>query len=1586
MKNLTKLFFAVVAGMFAFSCVTDTTEDLGVNIDGQKGGVYEVAISLAEATKTQLGEKVDGLYPLYWSEGDAIAINGIVSDPLAEGGSDAATFKFGTAVNRPYCVVYPAPTAATVEDEVVEEPVAPVTVYPVTFAATQPYTVGTFAPGVAPMYGYAVEPAEDEEEAPIQLNHLTGVLRFSVKGNGEKVTSMRVVAEKGKIAGPFTVDCTNGALTALDEATNAVTVTFDGGLVLGSEAQEIYVAVPSGSYGTFLVTLVTEAHNKMTVKFNSNVKPIKVGTVREFSEFTYQENSSDTEEGEYLIDSAEALINFAKIASSFYPRTSVKVVADIDMTGIEWTPINYFGEYDFDGGSDMGYSIKGLSAPLFAQTAANIKNLKLTDINVVETERVVWGAIAIEAHYGTWTNCEVVGSVEINNTTFDGTPATARDVINIGGLAGQAGGVTFEDCVNRVNITIKACGTIPEGSSLNYEIGGIAGIAHSGASFKNADNYGSITADGEMNALLELSGIVGRIVEYSGLTNHVHTFTGCDNYGVISTTENFSSTKQLLMAGMTSQICSYINDFSNNHNHAAVYHTGKCSTLYAAGICGMNIWSPIENCTNNAHVYSDGETGNIHLSGIVGGNPADAITNCHNNVGGKVYLTAKATADIVYAGGISGGTETNKNKRGKITSCNNYATIECAATTGADNADDVYLAGIVSGTIQAEVTGCRNEGAITFTGKVGLDSGDASHIQIGGITAMKTTDGSNGNISDCHNTADLTCNGLARKILVGGIVGDGNYGTISNCTNSGKIEQMADCAVTTNMAGIVADSSWGSIIDCTNSGKVVVSGTSGNSYLGGIATYGLYRDAKIENCTNTAEICVSETGYVSRGWIAGILGHDLSGANANDATKLATITGCSNSGSIYNAGSASNTRLGGIVGTVTKGHVLNSTNSGAIYNSGTVRDLLLMGGIVGGAGAVEGSLSGCKNTGAISLTGTVTSGKNVYAGGLVSYKLWAPMSNCHNEGNITIAGSSTGRLYIAGLVANQQDESGCFTGANATLDNCTNKGSITIGTAAAAKTSSSFHVSGLINYSRGRLTNCVNKAEGDILVQNMTIGGTFVTGGLACYTYATANDSAENKWENNFNHGDITFKDIIGNTAPCIAGLVYNSSYSSTLYTDVTETFTADNRPTWYNCANHGKITVDNLATKVSNNKHARTIIGGVFGTLSNICDVDKVHNYGEVNVKIKATSNVFVAGFVGYWGSTAVTNYTAYIKNCSNTAAITLESVQDASYAGTSSTEGHLVGGILAQTYMDNKDRGQYHVWENVSNSGTVTLKGNTFNDGSYHYAGGISAYHYTYTNFNNCYNTGTVNVEPATNSTIKLLRVGGMAAELRSKNNNTTENHSKITGCVNTGAITIKGVKSTGSLYVAGVVGHPRNGNNAKYTFDGCGNSGAIKLENVTATGTVYTGGIIGYNEVTTTTLVNTNTNIGNITVSGGSIADATAYVGGIVGYTKAPIAGAQAYCDIAAKDLTNVGMIMGIARADATKATNCAVGGTLWSTSKSEEDANGDMAGGIIGGDNFAWNLFLYGADVDEDTATADGCSVLPTKPTVSLPTVQ
>ena len=82
MKNLTKIFFAVVAGMFAFSCVNDAINDPTVEVGSSV--TTEITVSL-EASRTQLGDKdAEGKYPLYWNAGDAIAVNGVASQPLAE--------------------------------------------------------------------------------------------------------------------------------------------------------------------------------------------------------------------------------------------------------------------------------------------------------------------------------------------------------------------------------------------------------------------------------------------------------------------------------------------------------------------------------------------------------------------------------------------------------------------------------------------------------------------------------------------------------------------------------------------------------------------------------------------------------------------------------------------------------------------------------------------------------------------------------------------------------------------------------------------------------------------------------------------------------------------------------------------------------------------------------------------------------------------------------------------------------------------------------------------------------------------------------------------------------------------------------------------------------------------------------------------------------------------------------------------------------------------------------------------------------------------------------------------------------------
>ena len=207
----------------------------GVELGGGAGQTT-ITISL-EGSRTQLGEKADGVYPLYWSEGDKIAVNGIASAPLAAEahGQTSATFTIDGTVEYPYNIVYPAPAegvvAATEGQQVVS------------FLAAQPYTAGTFAEGSTPLYAQVGAAGE-----AISLSHLAGVLCFAPKGEGVTLTSLVITSEIGKIAGNFDVDCATGTLTAHSDATNSVTVSFGEGLALGAEATPIYVAVPAGEH------------------------------------------------------------------------------------------------------------------------------------------------------------------------------------------------------------------------------------------------------------------------------------------------------------------------------------------------------------------------------------------------------------------------------------------------------------------------------------------------------------------------------------------------------------------------------------------------------------------------------------------------------------------------------------------------------------------------------------------------------------------------------------------------------------------------------------------------------------------------------------------------------------------------------------------------------------------------------------------------------------------------------------------------------------------------------------------------------------------------------------------------------------------------------------------------------------------------------------------------------------------------------------------------------------------------------------------------------------------------------------------
>ena len=1116
MKNLTKIFMSVMAGLFAFSCVTDTTEDLGVKVEGNQEGVYEVAISLEES-RTQLGEKADGIYPIYWSEGDAIAVNGVASYPLtgvAENATDAM-FSFTNALERPFCVVYPA--AAGVGEG---------TVYPVNFLAEQPYTVGTFAPNAAPMYGLAAALAEGEEEAPIQLNHLSGVLRFALTGNGEKITSIKVKSEKGSIAGAFTVDCANGTLTALEGASNVVTVTCGEGLVLGAEATPVYVAVPKGAYGTFVITINTEAHGKMTVKFNSDTKPINAGAVREFSEFAYAANANDVEDI-FEIDSKEALIEFAHIAGTFFPRTSAKVTANIDMTGVEWTPIAYFGQHEFDGGN---FTIKGLSAPLFVSTAATIKNVKLTDVDMTITEFAKSGAIACEL-FGSMDNCSASGKININNTTF--APASFGNKYNDiahGGLVGMANGATVTNSTNDIDLTISSF--CAEASSIKSCAGGVVGNATNGSSFDGLVNNGDITyAATTQKGNVYISGVVGKSDD--GSTTPILALSNCTNNGAITSTKESVTASSLLTAGisgtinMTDEVC------ANCTNNGDITLRGSANTIYMAGLASYSCSASFHNCKNTGNLVLAGTsvlTNDAIMSGLIGGQVTSvSVTKCSNS--GK--LTFESGVALTRDLFMSGFSYTLSNT--KVEDSHNTGSMEIK--DGVTFKRLVYLAGLVYNVTGTETafTNCTNSGAITVGAIENATTGNNGRLYIGGLFSKLT----NGTYKNCKNLAGgvITANpkSIATECMIAGLVGYVSAGTNPNftdCANEAAINFNPEYTNGLYLGGILGQV-YATNTEFTltftrthNKGNINVGGKS-ISYvetdgvaaagqivgIGGLIAYTLNTNTFLNDCDCSGNITVKPTGNCFNLAVGGIMGHHQHRID----NYVTTFDGCDFTGKLTYAPLkvAGYSRVGGFFGhayghtSYNKGQDIykNCTVSGEVEISGegTLTGKVFAGSF-GGALTQPLTMTSCSSTSAAKLNvsikkisaqtslgwiGIATSLEN---GALYDF------TSCTNASTVNITSTGLAAVHVSGMLGGNSLDASSPKGQTVNATDCKVAGAINISGKCSSVQYGGFNAYPYASGNKHTLTRFVNDCDFNFTGET---SGALQLGGVGGYISAS---------------------------------------------------------------------------------------------------------------------------------------------------------------------------------------------------------------------------------------------------------------------------------------------------------------------------------------------------------------------------------------------------------------------------------------------------------------------------------------------------
>lgn len=1001
MKKIYSYFAIIALAALAAGCAkefagTDEVPAPGAEQISGDEITFVLSVPVSPDTKTSLGAKNGSTYPVYWSEGDVVTLNGTAADsfvPAIGNTTATATFKL-SALSAPYNFLYRGVSGQSNQ---------------VSFPATQTYVAGGFDPAAMPMYASIASRTDN-----VVFSYVGALLKFSITGD-KKIDSVTLTAaDAGKsLSGNFTIGATGGLLDgSLTPASGGATLiySFGGHIQLSDEPFVFCVAIPAGTYeGGITLDIVDNNSGHMTAKvLDSNAtKTIASGTVREFENMVYIQNK---ENNLIQIWNAETLQDFATRVANGESTLNARLTpsaASIDASGLSWTPVeDYKGTFDGNG-----KTISGLTQPLFGTLKGVVKNLTLNS-TISETSATI-GSIGMFAKR-IEPSSEVDDVPGLQNCTASGsvtyTPASAlENNCQVGGLVGNNVGGTITGCTNNATVTLADNGETNGGQP---SIGGVAGRTQKGGDLKTqgeisgCTNNGTVILDSDFSNNVYIGGVLGYQVEKA------ETMSGCNNSGLVKVT-------------------------------ADVYVGGA---LHIAGVAGM-AKGRVENCTNTSEavVLTEVCTVGTYLNqgGVIG--RINATTGEYSGLtnSGAVSVSANSTKDA-FVGGVVG----RSSEGAGISGFTNTNTGTVTLTSDASCAADLYVGGIVSKCIKP-ISDCINNGAISNACPVTAKN---CSMHIGGIAGAAE----NESMSSCHNTGTVSNTANSEGcVYVGGICGINNNGcSISSSDNTGNVSNEGGSGNGNPiMVGGVTGSAKGDLTGCSNGtassagGAISNSGTSAEDIcLGGVAgntasegntLNGCYNKGAVENTGNACNTSKSKRVVA----VGGLVGWSTTGT--------VYLNSCYNSGAVSNSGkgamtSTAGARIGGLIGCASGGNVLTGTSSVYNYNNGTVTENssspnVAIGGVCGYSYTAASDFAYAKNLagGVITIQdGTKT---NIYVGGVIAMcdGVASSFNYASNAGNIWF-----GNLNVSGQIFAGGVHGAWTTAGTQTVTGCVNSGSI----------------------------------------------------------------------------------------------------------------------------------------------------------------------------------------------------------------------------------------------------------------------------------------------------------------------------------------------------------------------------------------------------------------------------------------------------------------------------------------------------------------------------------------------------------------
>ena len=769
--------------ILAAACTKDAIHESEPCPDGLKPMEFTVSIENSD-TKAWL----DGL-SVRWTDGDKVAVfDGIKAEPneFTVGNVNGKNATISGSVSdgaTEFCAVYPFSAAKKRTETGVS----------ISLGQYQEIPAGK---NVAPDALISVALSSG---GTMLFRNVVSLVAFDIAS--DDISSVTFYGNAGElITGAGDVDLSGGNPAAAASGSTYVSVSPEGGSTF-REGRYYAVVLPAEFNSGVSFATTTTGGKYVRKGSNKAVLPINGGV--SFG------NISGGSKLPFEIGNKEELFTWADNINAYVRGDVVKLKANIDCSGAEWTPVP--GRCSLDG---QGYSIY---------------NFSITTSKHPETDR--FGLFQTLSDDNTITNLKLGCTPD---GVYDGSSAitidSAAESYYVGTLAGLVKNNKGSDKVSISNVWsyVPVTLALPSAATMGLRAGGIAGCVGSGSAalFSGCRNYGEVknASSVKMTGNMYIGGIVGQIV------NNNTTVENCSNYAEVNLSSKANGLISTSFAGgivgrigvvdnVTVKGCSNEGKVTAGVNIKVAHYIGGIVGMDHQPVEGSSYNVVISGCTNASDVGAGSQSKSGYYGGIIGCTMSRIlIADCENLSGGKVFKTNNHTSESAYGGII-----------GKASGCEG-----------------------------ALVSGCTNGADLIESGNV--TNGAEVYHAFGGIAGIGNID-----MVNCSNSGDITVSYTQNTTLhcAGGIAGLHEGFSMSGCTNTGTINTTLNCP-TGGLIGLQLDSNIitgeGCAVNCTiSSGQDSTSGMLVGVY-SGVSSFTLGRPSNRVNVAGTINGAAASSG------------------------------------------------------------------------------------------------------------------------------------------------------------------------------------------------------------------------------------------------------------------------------------------------------------------------------------------------------------------------------------------------------------------------------------------------------------------------------------------------------------------------------------------------------------------------------------------------------------------------------------------------------------------------------------------------------------------------------------------------------